>query len=196
MKYFIYHIDEALKLFGEDKTLSKPKQISLWAKQMLVNKIKEKVLDFNTEINYSEKGKPFFVFNPSLQFSISHTNEYIAIAFSEKPIGIDIEKERKSKLEIAYRFFHPKETEYLESIKDIKEQNKAFTKIWTVKESYVKCIGTGIANNFKSFYIEIPKEPSLSQIPIIHNNSILVEITSIYDKETQLFISICEMKEN
>lgn len=195
MKYFIYHIDEACKLFGEDKTLSKPKQISLWAKRILVNKIKEEGFDFNTEISYSEKGKPFFRFNPNLHFSISHTNEYIAIAFSDKPIGIDIEKERKSKLEIAYRFFHPKETEYLSSIKDIKEQNKAFTKIWTIKESYVKCTGTGIANNFKSFYIEIPK-PQFSQIPIIHNNSILVEITSIFDEKTQVFISICEMEEN
>ena len=195
MKYFIYHIDEAYKLFGEDKTLSKPKQISLWAKQMLVNKIKEEGFEFNTEINYSLKGKPFFRFNPNLHFSISHTNEYIAIALSEKQIGIDIEKERKSKLEIANRFFHNKEAEYLASIKDIREQNKAFTKIWTIKESYVKCIGTGIANNFKSFYIEIPNQ-YLSQVPIIHNNSQLVEITSIYDKKTQLFVSISEMKEN
>ncbi len=195
MEYYVYHIDEALILFGEDETLSKPKQISLWAKQLLIHKIQEKGLQFNTEINYNKEGKPFFVFNPSLQFSISHTNNYIAIAFCEKSIGIDIEKERKSKLEIANRFFHPKESEYLRNIKDIKEQNRAFTKIWTIKESYVKCIGTGIANNFKSFYIELP-EPTLNQIPTIHNNSNLVKITSIYDKETKLFISICEMIEN
>jgi 4'-phosphopantetheinyl transferase len=195
MEYYVYHIDEALRLFGEDKNLSKPKQISLWAKQLLIHKIQEKGLQFDTEINYSKEGKPFFVFNSSLQFSISHTNNYIAIAFCEKSIGIDIEKERKSKLEIANRFFHPKEAEYLRNIKDKEEQNKAFTKIWTIKESYVKCIGTGIANNFKSFYIELP-ESTLNQIPTIHNNSNLVKITSIYDKETKLFISICKMIEN
>ncbi len=188
MEFFIYHIDKAKECFGIDLSLTHPKQISKWAKQFLIDIIKQKGLVFNTAIECTIEGKPFFVFNPNLHFSISHTKEYIAIAISDKQIGIDIEQERKYKKELVERFFHPKEVEYLNFLSNTNQQNQAFTKIWTLKESYVKCTGKGIANNFKSFYISF-----LNNEPQIHNNETPVQIQSLFNKENQLYISISEL---
>lgn len=188
MEFFIYHIDKAKESFGENLSLTHPKQISTWSKQFLIKIIKQKGLDFNTAIECTKEGKPFFSFNPNFHFSISHTREFIAIAISNKQIGIDIEQERKYKKELVDRFFHPKEAEYLNSLSNISQQNKDFTKIWTLKESYVKCTGKGIANNFQSFYISV-----LNNEPQIHNNETPVKIQSLFDEENQLYISISEL---
>ncbi|MDY4790183.1 MAG: 4'-phosphopantetheinyl transferase superfamily protein [Bacteroidales bacterium] len=187
MEFFIYHIDKAKECFGEDLSIFHPKQISIWAKQFLINIIKEKGLNFNTAIECTIEGKPFFSFNPNFHFSISHTKEFITIAISDKEIGIDIEQERKYKKELVERFFHPKEAEYLNSLSNPKEQNQAFTKIWTLKESYVKCTGKGISNMFQAFYITIHDNE-----PQIHNNETPVKIQFLFDKENQLYISISE----
>lgn len=186
MEYFVYHIAEAQKQFGEDKTQSHPKQMSIWAKQILLQIIKEKGLEFNTAIECTIEGKPFFPFNKDIHFSISHTNQYIAIALSNTPIGIDIEEERKYKKALVERFLHPKEALYLETLQSQEEQDGAFTKIWTIKEAYVKCTGTGIANNFQNFYISLSQDQ-----PQIHTNQTPVEIKSIYHKDKKLYISIC-----
>lgn len=187
MEFFVFSTNEAKDIFGEDNNLTKPKQVSLWAKQLVQKYIKDKGFTFEPIISYSQEGKPFFLNNTSLHFSISHNNNYIAICFSEKEIGIDIENKRKAKLEIAKRFLHKKEAEYLSSISDQESLDIAFTKIWTLKEAYVKCIGTGIANTFNTFYITL--EPEIE----IHNSKD-VQINSFYLEEQGLYVSICELE--
>ncbi|MDD2192255.1 MAG: 4'-phosphopantetheinyl transferase superfamily protein [Bacteroidales bacterium] len=186
MEYFVCHIDKAREMFGEDKTLSNPKQISSWAKQLLIQKTEEKGFKFDSKIEKTVEGKPFFLYNKSLHFSISHTKEFIAIALSDKPIGIDIEKTRKNNKAVVNRFFHPKEIELLYKTKDEDMQDILFTKIWTIKEAYVKCTGTGIANNFNVFQIN-----PLTSPPQIHNTPIDVEIQSYFIEEKGLFLSLC-----
>ncbi|MBP6428890.1 MAG: 4'-phosphopantetheinyl transferase superfamily protein [Bacteroidales bacterium] len=187
MEYFVCHIDKAREMFGEDKTLSTPKQISSWAKQLLIQKVEEKGFEFNSKIEKTVEGKPFFLFNQSLHFSISHTKEFIAIALSDKPIGIDIEKKRKYNKAVVHRFFHPKEVELLEKTKDEEDQDILFTKIWTIKEAYVKCTGTGIANSFNIFQIN-----PLTNPPQIQNTPIEVEIQSYFIDQNSLFLSLCQ----
>jgi 4'-phosphopantetheinyl transferase len=152
LEYFVFKIEDCEKAFGIDKSLSRPKQISLLAKQKLLSIIKEKGLSFDTTIAVEEKGKPFFLYNKNLHFSISHTKSHIAIALHNKPIGIDIENTRKCNLSLAKRFFHSEEYNYLSSLTQ-EEQNQAFTKIWTQKEAYVKCTGEGIAGGFNKFSV-------------------------------------------
>lgn len=187
MEYFIYHIEQAREEFGQDISLSHPKQVSIWSRQFLIQIIKQKGLTFNTAIDSTKEGKPFFLYNPNLHFSISHTKNYMGIALSHKPIGIDIEQERTYKKELVKRFFHPQEVEYLAQITNPQKQNQVFTKIWTLKESYVKCTGTGIANNFQKFYISL-----LDNQPKIHQNQTPVQIQTHYNSNHKLYISISE----
>lgn len=152
MEYFVFKIEDCEKAFGIDKSLSRPKQISLLAKQQLLSIIKEKGLSFDTTIAVGEKGKPYFLYNENLHFSISHTKSHIAIALHDKEIGIDIENTRKCNLNLAKRYFHSEEYIYLSSLPK-EEQDEAFTKIWTQKEAFVKCTGEGIAGGFNKFSV-------------------------------------------
>ena len=118
-------------------------------------------MSFDTTIAVGEKGKPYFLYNESLHFSISHTKSHIAIALHDKEIGIDIENTRKCNLNLAKRYFHPEEYIYLSSLPK-EEQDEAFTKIWTQKEAFVKCTGEGIAGGFNKFSV-IPNSKNIDK---------------------------------
>ena len=102
----------------------------------------------------TEKGKPYFLNNNTIHFSVSHSGEIFACAFSDEVIGIDIqeyknrpdEKERCRK--IARRFFHPDEIDALDA-----DTVSALYNIWTAKEAYVKLTGQGIDGDFSEFCI-------------------------------------------
>lgn len=89
-------------------------------------------------------GKPFAKDIP-IEFNISHSDEFILCAISKSPIGVDIEKIRPIDLSIVERVCNKAELEYV--LDD--DSYKHFFEIWTFKEAYFKCIGTGITD-FKS----------------------------------------------
>ncbi len=97
---------------------------------------------------YSEKGKPFAKDLP-VHFSISHSGDYAVCAVSENEIGIDIEKIRPVNQRVADKFATEKEKEYILS------SSNGFFEIWTLKEAYFKCIGTGLGKNIKDVSFEI-----------------------------------------
>ena len=132
---------------------------------------------------YTKEGKPYIPMQPNFCFNISHTKEWVAVAVTDTPIGIDIEMLRVYKPEVAKRFFHKDEYAFLESLpNDLR--NVSFTRLWTVKESYVKCTGTGIANNFDKFAISM----NFTDVEITGND------TPVFFKQYNcdgLFVSVC-----
>lgn len=96
-----------------------------------------------------DTGFPLFLYNeygaPRLEhgrcFSISHCKHAIAVAISEKPIGIDIEHIRAAKTELVERTMneHEQNEIWAAASPDI-----AFTRLWTQKEAVLKMQGTGI----------------------------------------------------
>jgi len=112
----------------------------------------------NPIIAKTEFGKPYCPDLPRLHFNISHSGDYQAIAFAPFPIGIDIERlsrfERLPNLEkFVLRFYHKSESEHILSLPS-NEQPLETLKIWTRKESYVKCDGRGFRipmNSFNTF---------------------------------------------
>ncbi len=96
----------------------------------------------------TESGKPYAVGLP-VQFSVSHSGDYAVCAVSENEIGIDIEKNREINPNIARRFASENEIEYISS-----NENGLF-EIWTLKEAYYKCIGTGLGTDIKSVSFSI-----------------------------------------
>lgn len=109
-------------------------------------------------LHETEYGKPFLVFPPvhhPLYFNISHTDGYLAFALSTStPLGIDIEKaERNVRLRsLMGRFFHEKEIIKFLNYTD-EERQKRFIYNWTLKEAFLKGIGTGMLVSFTSFYL-------------------------------------------
>ena len=85
-----------------------------------------------------ENGKPY-VDNDSINVSLSHSGEYIAIALSPTPVGVDIQK----KEDVDYQKIGER---YGFSAKDINE----FFKKFTLAESEAKRKGNGLAYALKN----------------------------------------------
>ena len=97
----------------------------------------------DVKISADEKGCPF-VLEPSesgLYCSVSHSGEYVVSAVSDAAVGIDIEKIEEADMGLALRVFTGSELKYLEQ-----NRHDGFCRIWTVKEAYFKCLGTGITD--------------------------------------------------
>lgn len=97
---------------------------------------------------YGEKGKPYAKGLP-VHFSISHSGNYAVCAVADSEIGADIEKIRAITPRAADRFATEAEKEYISA-----SQN-GFFEIWTLKEAYFKCIGTGLGSDIKSVSFEV-----------------------------------------
>lgn len=106
------------------------------------------------------QGKPFIADAPC-QFSITHAGEWVAVALAEQTVGTDIEPQRPMKrlLPLARRFFTQTEAD---RISDAQDPITAFFATWTQKESYLKCIGTGISGHMKTLTV-----PAAEQTPIL-----------------------------
>lgn len=104
--------------------------------------LSKKNISYNSlEYYNNEYGKPYLK-NNNLFFNISHSFDYVITIISNKEIGIDIEKIRKTPLNVINQFATEKEKEYiLSSSKNIEER---IFKIYTLKEAYFKMLGTNL----------------------------------------------------
>ena len=66
----------------------------------------------NLEYYINDYGKPYLK-NNNLFFNISHSFDYVIAIVSEKEIGIDIEKLRKTSLNTIHQFATKKEQDYI-----------------------------------------------------------------------------------
>jgi len=182
MEYHISHIKECEQEWGTDNSLSAREQRSLWAKNLII-----KHSGLPLEIIYDSNGKPFFNNNNSLHCSVSHTSDYIAIVLNNTATGIDIEHLRHGKQAVARRFFTAEENNYLFSLPE-NNFDVAFTQLWTLKEAYSKCIGTGISGTFAKQTIDLPTLSVKS-----HRDDF--SLTCFFDPKTELFVAICVSKQ-
>ena len=103
------------------------------------------------EFGITEKGKPYAK-GLEIYFNISHSGDLAVCAVSDKEIGIDIEKIRKINPNSAKKFAAEAEIEYINS------HRNGFFEIWTLKEAYFKCIGTGLGADIKNVCFETENE--------------------------------------
>ena len=89
-------------------------------------------------------------------FNLAHTRGLVVLAVARGALlGIDVEiYEKKVPLEVARRFFSPVEVEGLEAL-PADAQPRRFLRLWTLKESYLKAVGTGIAGGLDSMTFRI-----------------------------------------
>lgn len=94
-----------------------------------------------------------------LFFNTSHSNDYFAIAISSEEIGVDIEKIRcydeKKLLSLRKKCLTEKEKE------SFPVTNESFIRLWTIKESFLKLLGTGINLSLKE--VEVDDKVSLKE---------------------------------
>lgn len=114
-------------------------------------------------------GKPSFseriTEKTGIFFNLSHSGNYLAGAFSDREIGLDIQTTSPPHgdvLRIARRFFTPDEYELLAAVKDPENQLILFFRLWSIKEAYLKYCGCGLRADLNSFLIRpVPQIPSM-----------------------------------
>jgi 4'-phosphopantetheinyl transferase len=101
----------------------------------------------------SKNGKPFLE-NNIVRFNLSHSGDWVVMSIAEAEVGIDAELIRPINYHIAERFFSKDEVTILNS-KEGDEKLAYFFDLWTLKESYLKLIGTGLTRSLSSFTVHM-----------------------------------------
>jgi len=104
------------------------------------------------ELIVSDEGKPRLLHSNGWQFNLSHSHDVAVLAVAPYvELGIDVEyRLRKVRaLPIARSYFSTTEIALLESLTET-EANKQFFSLWTLKEAYLKALGSGLAGSLKS----------------------------------------------
>lgn len=147
------HLPESLQSKIDSFRFVADKQRSLMG-NLIVRQFYAKTLNLNPmkiEFDYNEHEKPSLKNHPKAHFNISHSGDYVVVAFSDCPVGVDIEKNKGNRLKVAKRFFTREELDDLFAFSEEKEQIEYFYQLWTLKESYMKTIGKGISMSLSSF---------------------------------------------
>jgi 4'-phosphopantetheinyl transferase len=90
-------------------------------------------------------------------FNVAHSGDHALIAVTRHaPVGVDIEivREAPDPLAIAERFFSARETAAIRQLPRDR-QRLAFFQHWTLKEAYVKALGTGLSHPFDGFEVTL-----------------------------------------
>ena len=98
-------------------------------------------------IAYTRTGKPFLADYPDIHFNISHCPSGCICAISDAPVGVDIQDVRPFSIDVVKHCCSQDELDFLK-----KSKNPAldFTRMWAMKESYLKMIGEGICYGLSS----------------------------------------------
>lgn len=118
---------------------------------------------------YNEMGRPSLA-DSTLDFNLSDSGDYVVLAVSDRAVGIDIERRKKNHLTIAKRCFCPEEYADIAAVSDPEEQELRFRMYWTMKEAYVKCVGSGLTIPLDSFRVVWDEDDTRSHIIIETEN--------------------------
>ena len=140
-----------------DKTRQRKDRYRTVAADLLAREMLSEVLGCAPErvpFAYEENGRPFVPDSP-YRFSISHSENLVAVAVHTADVGIDIERIREVPMLMAKRYFCADEHLYLfgHEPQDVDFSSVAtpdvllrFFEIWTAKEAYLKSMGRGMTH--------------------------------------------------
>ena len=105
-------------------------------------------IELPLNIKTGEYGKPFIP-GIGISFNISHSEYIFMCAIADTNIGVDIQRKVSARRvdPIAIRFFTEDEQRVIAENED---KEAMFTSMWTIKESYLKALGTGLHSPLSS----------------------------------------------
>lgn len=140
----------------------KDKRLSLAAELLMRYGFQAEGLD-EYPLGYGENGKPYIQGRSDIFFNLSHSEERVMCAVSGRDVGCDVEKVTEIDLEIARRFFYGSEYERIAREQTLSRRYDTFFRLWTLKESFMKATGLGMALPLDAFQIHIGDRISLRQ---------------------------------
>ncbi|MCQ2752800.1 MAG: 4'-phosphopantetheinyl transferase superfamily protein [Bacilli bacterium] len=102
----------------------------------------QKITYHDQDFRVDRNGKPYLA-GQKIYFNLAHGGDYVIAAISEEKIGVDVESTKREE-EIdkltSYVFNRAEQNGYQQS----HHRSMFFYRIWTLKESYIKCVGKGL----------------------------------------------------
>lgn len=163
IKYYYGFLTRNEKAQYDNFYFSKEKNRYLLTRYLIGQLLFEYTGDSNMslKLNHNTWGRPFIppAYNTyQINFNISHNEEYIICALvSNGKIGVDIESYAHHRPRLIVEDFLADEE--IINLKYISGPgwNKRFIEFWTLKESFIKGVGKGMAIPLNSFYFTINK---------------------------------------
>lgn len=106
------------------------------------------------EYKQEKNGKPYMADLPDFHFSLSHSGDYVLCACDTCEIGADLQcMDRDVKDSLAKKVMTEKEYSVYTTLPKT-EQKSYIYRIWSIKESYCKLTGKGLAQDFRDIETE------------------------------------------
>ena len=146
-----------------DIKMASDRRRSLGAHLLLAWALKQEDIDIARErFGTNEKGKPVCLSRADLKFNLSHAGCIALCAVSPAPVGCDAERIGRVTPALARRCFSPEEIRLFGGEQD----ETGLCRLWTLKESVLKCAGTGLAFPMREVKLALgPEGPSLLSGP-------------------------------
>jgi 4'-phosphopantetheinyl transferase len=175
------------------KIINKKDKISTLIGEIVIRTLiieKLRISNKYIKLNKNQYGKPYLKDYPNFNFNISHSGDFVVCAIDNNPIGIDIEEVKYIEYEdIAKNFFTAHEFDYITKDDSFNSLSR-FYEIWTLKESFVKCCGQGLAIPLKSFSIDIDE---YKNIRVVNDDKHKDYIFKSVTMKINYKISICSL---
>lgn len=154
----------------------------LLLRKVLMNKLSSVDL---TMLRFTTYGKPFADSSRIPPFSLSHSGDWCVCAIgTEGMIGVDIEKMTKRQPELFPLLFRKEE--------ECKSDSAFFTR-WTIKESYLKAIGTGLMVDLQTLIVE---EGAMGEYRVKHQQQYYPRgKVKVFNLLKQYCLSLCTLQE-
>ncbi|MFO0949211.1 MAG: 4'-phosphopantetheinyl transferase superfamily protein [Planctomycetota bacterium] len=118
----------------------------------------------------------------SIRFNLSHTAGMVAWIFGRgREVGIDVEDTGRQSggVDLAERYFSPSEVADLMQVEET-GRRRVFFDYWTLKESYIKARGMGLAIPLEKFSFKLapPANPTISFAPDLEDDPVRWEFST------------------
>lgn len=110
------------------------------------------------ELEKGQHGKPFLKKYPQVHFNISHCDGLAVCAFSDAPVGVDVERIGAFKDSIVRKVLTKKEQEFLALYREKEVYDELFFRFWTLKESWLKQDGSGFFRSPQEVSFELTSD--------------------------------------
>lgn len=145
--------------FEKDRNLFVTAHAGLRSVLSIMLEIEPSRIGFDT----NEHGKPFLNpdrHNVDLHFNLTHSHQQVLwVIATGAEVGVDVEyvRDNVNELDLARRYFSPREVEVLEQ-EEPPDRRQRFFECWTRKEAFVKTQGSGLFLPLRKFSVELNPE--------------------------------------
>ncbi len=140
-------------------------------------------------ISFNDSGKPYIDGKESIFFNLSHSGEYAVGVFSDREVGADVEKLRKFKKSLIEYVFDESEIDYISNM-PLDMRDSLYTRLWTMKESFMKFTGMGISMSPKKIVFGL-SDNGFDGAKVLYEGTVCENLYFSHHEITDYHITVC-----